>query len=526
MKRLVALPVVLPAGRRVTLPAAPRVALSATLSGALSWVRTPPLMHDVRFASISRAWSWLDRDAIVAHAGCAPDAWLASVGWRALTVRVLPAALCMCVATGCATAPGSEGPRVASQTADDAASTDAPGRATEEPPLAAVVRSAVVYPVDAAVGDALAEPLQFVGFAAWPGLFHVLSCVYQNDRVVVVDERCIPIAPGRATIHIYSPTAGHVALWGRSADGAPLLSMEPRRYESFGVATYFVPPAEAQPAVTLGMGAEAMQAHQDAMTALGAERHRRGEPQEPSCWYSTDRGLVCDRMDETVFSASARPFIDEPAPAWRQLLEQMLRARAVPRPLDASSPARLSLIGAVYARVHGCDVLEQLDTIGNRDGVFAPILWLGGDELLMVCAAQRGRAAAQVVRVEGLRVTARHVFPSPPRNACQAQSLVALPDGDFVVYSLCGTRADEARGHEHPRLTRFSRDFTVRWTWVGGPGEHASHSIQRRADGSFRILGHINPLDRSDAVGWQATVSATGQLLERAVGGSYTYDAE
>lgn len=430
------------------------------------------------------------------------------------------ALVALCV-TGCAsqqTAPASA-PAPALQTAV-AAGSEAPASSTAAVAPSPPVGPADVYTVDVAMRDALSSPLEFVGHTAWPGLFQVLACVYRNQRVEVVDERCLPVTRGRATIHIYSPTEGYVALWGRSADGSSLLSMQPRRYESFGVGSYPVAPRGIEPRIRLGMSSGDMKAYLEAMVALGAARHRAGQPQEPRCWYSTDRGLECDRMDGATFSASAQPFIDDPPPEWRQLLQQILEARSVPRPLDTSSPERIAEQGAVYGRVHSCDALGGLETIGNTEGLFVPILLTGENELTMVCALRRGgRDVAQVVRVEGLRITHRKRFAAPRNNNCHAESLVEVTPAEYVMYSQCGTRADHAQGQMHPRLTRFSRDGTVRWVWVGGPGEYPSRRMQRRPDGSFYMEGHVNPADRRDAIRWQATVSAGGDLISRQAGG-------
>ena len=402
-------------------------------------------------------------------------------------------------------------------------STRAGGDAEGPAPLPAT-REAPVYTVTEALDDVLSGPLEFVGHFASPGLFQVLACAYRNDKVLVIDERCLPDARGRMTLHIYAPDVGRLVLWGRTADGAPLQSMSPSSYESFGVASYPPAPVGVEPAIRIGMSAVEMREHQEAMRTLGSERRRQGIPQEPACWHSSDQAPQCDRPNGSDFAASAASFVASPPSAWAQLLETMMNARRVARPVDASSPERLREIAPVYGRVHSCDVLERIENIGNTEGLFAPILSTGRNELMMVCAARRGgREVARVVRTSGREIVWSQIFEGPRGHACQARGLVEITPGEYALYSECGTRTDQARGHEHPRLTRFARDGSIRWTWVGGAGEHAYESAQRLGDGSFVLRGHLNPQDRSDAIAWRVRIGATGELLEREAGGPYVY---
>ncbi len=88
------------------------------------------------------------------------------------------------------------------------------------------------YTPNEAIADALSSPLHFVGKGKLYGYDTISSCLYRNDKVLVLHGYCIsPEAPA-ADVQIYSPARGQVvAVHAESLnDATPISLTNPKTY--------------------------------------------------------------------------------------------------------------------------------------------------------------------------------------------------------------------------------------------------------------------------------------------------------
>ena len=90
----------------------------------------------------------------------------------------------------------------------------------------------VAYTPNEAIADALSSPLHFVGKGKLYGYDTISSCLYRNDKVLVLHGYCIsPEAPA-ADIQIYSPARGQVVAMHAESynDATPISLANPKSY--------------------------------------------------------------------------------------------------------------------------------------------------------------------------------------------------------------------------------------------------------------------------------------------------------
>ena len=114
----------------------------------------------------------------------------------------------------------------------------APVRQSVAPAVkSAPARGDGLYPLDAALQDALAGPWEHLGTGPWHGNARAHACAYRNDRVIVVNVYCTSKEPQAFRLDVYSPTRGWVRIYAEAK--VPVSTVRRRDYFSFT--------AEAQP---------------------------------------------------------------------------------------------------------------------------------------------------------------------------------------------------------------------------------------------------------------------------------------
>jgi hypothetical protein len=86
---------------------------------------------------------------------------------------------------------------------------------------------ALYAPADA-IADASAGRLEHIGTGVWPGIFQIPSCVYRNDRVIVVDVYCTLKEINSFSIIVFHPTRGRVKVYAEAR--APISTLERHQY--------------------------------------------------------------------------------------------------------------------------------------------------------------------------------------------------------------------------------------------------------------------------------------------------------
>jgi hypothetical protein len=107
-------------------------------------------------------------------------------------------------------------------------------------PMAVAPAEEGLYSADAALRDVLSGELEYVGTGHWPGIARLWTCVFHNDRVIVVDVYCSVSDSHAVRIDVLSPQRGYVRIYAE-ADG-PISVRDRALYFSFNVASE--PPAE------------------------------------------------------------------------------------------------------------------------------------------------------------------------------------------------------------------------------------------------------------------------------------------
>ena len=126
-----------------------------------------------------------------------------------------------------------------------------------------------------ALADVAAAPLQHVGTTVWPGIFEIPSCVYRNDRVVVVDVYCTTNEMNSASLLVLHPKRGRVRVYAE--DRSPISTIARGGYLHWKLESEEPPPAgKIQPPLALGMN----------LAELVAYEKRRYDLSPPACWVS------------------------------------------------------------------------------------------------------------------------------------------------------------------------------------------------------------------------------------------------
>lgn len=87
------------------------------------------------------------------------------------------------------------------------------------------------YLPEEAIADVLASPLTYVGSGPWFGMFRLDSCLYRNDRVLVVNVYCTKKEQNAARIDVFSPTRGRVMIYAEAKK--PISGIKRAQYLTF-----------------------------------------------------------------------------------------------------------------------------------------------------------------------------------------------------------------------------------------------------------------------------------------------------
>lgn len=391
-----------------------------------------------------------------------------------------------------------------------AAAAPAPKPAEPSPPAAA----APYLPAEA-VADARAGALEIVGVGAWPGLFRRLTCVYRNERVFVVDERCSePREPSALTVLVLSPTRGRATIFADA--GGPIGRARRPGYKSFGAAS--TAPRPPPGSLDLAASYEELVAYEaDAPGAVRATCSAGTQRPEGFC----SKGTLVSAAE---YAASVGPFLSSPPDGWFELVGALVklrvRAHASIRPAALPLP-RLVAWGASWARDLDVTVDEgNLKRVGNQYGRTASMALTADGGVLMAGTTTSGGATVPgVVRADANG--AKRWFKAFPERGFvthEIAAVAALPDGALVL----------SPGYPDPgwkptaRLLRLDVNGNVRWQWFGrGKDRHRIPQVvtaQPTPKGTILLRGYIQLVADGDVHGWTAELDGKGKTLREEVG--------
>ena len=170
---------------------------------------------------------------------------------------------------------------------------------------------------DEALKDALSSPLEYVGAAVWPGRYKIPSCVYRNDKVLVVNSYCIRKEQHSISIAVLHPERGSAGFYaeGRNDDRITQLTRDDYTQWKFGASDPF-------PGLSLTMSME------DLLNYEG----RRGKFAKGGCVagmvLGNDRNASCGLKSPDVeqwWEGYYRPILKQPPPEWFTLVKELQR---------------------------------------------------------------------------------------------------------------------------------------------------------------------------------------------------------
>lgn len=178
-----------------------------------------------------------------------------------------------------------------------------------------VVSRKPLYPPDEALKDALSSPLEYVGAAVWPDRYKIPSCVYRNDKVLVVNSYCIRKEQHSISIAVLHPERGSAGFYaeGRNDDRITQLTRDDYTQWKFGASDPF-------PGLTLTMS----------MDELLKYEGRRGKFAKGGCVagmvLGNDRNASCGLKSPEVeqwWEGYYRPILKQPPPEWFTLVKEL-----------------------------------------------------------------------------------------------------------------------------------------------------------------------------------------------------------
>lgn len=194
----------------------------------------------------------------------------------------------------------------------------APTPPAPTPPPAAKVE---MYALDEAIGDALAEPLTYVGTGDWFGVVRNKTCAYRNSRVIVVNVYCTTKEMTSFSAVVLSPKKGRAYFYAEAK--APVSGVTRDKYFTFK--------GETSPVVVdAKLGALALDMSYPDLRAWDEKRYHH---YIPGCFGGTEMGQPqsgCSKeLDAHAGEWAARngKFFDAPPPEWYRLVKE-LRGRA------------------------------------------------------------------------------------------------------------------------------------------------------------------------------------------------------
>jgi hypothetical protein len=350
----------------------------------------------------------------------------------------------------------------------------------------------------------LSGPLRLVGKGAWHGLSGSLSCVYRNDRVLVVDEYCRQREMNAFGVIIVSPTRGRVSIFVEGK--APISKLERRDYLTFTGRSEILDPRRS---LSLEMSVEDL-----------SQYHAFAGRFAPFCDVALRQGQKRGGCIKPLvplypaYEAQNLGFITAPPPTWTSFVRSLIELR---RRLPASMNDQNRFAwGEAHAIAEEIVLYRyHMGAANNQEGRFAPVVKANDGGLLLI--GTRARRSI-VLRMDPLgHVLWQRELATRGCRESEGGSAVATPDGGFILFILAYIEAN--RG-PRTRLVKLDGKGQVVWDWQGrgngGRDTPLATSLKLTASGSIELTGHVYVSSSPDprlAREWRAEVDAHGKLL-------------
>lgn len=199
---------------------------------------------------------------------------------------------------------------------------------------------------------------------------------------------------------------------------------------------------------------------------------------------------------------------------------------AAVRPDGAVDAARQAL-GERYAQATGIKLYSHhRKHLGNRDGVFAPMIATGDGGVVVIgthVTPRRGRAGISLAVAARIDATGAEVWRRDFAMKGFAESeggSAALVDGGVALFVL--EYVNPAWGAV-TRVVKLDDAGAVQWDWLGrgkgGPDTPFADVLQYTVAGTIAINGHIYLAKGAPARDWRGELDAAGALIRDEVGG-------
>jgi hypothetical protein len=172
-----------------------------------------------------------------------------------------------------------------------------------------------LYPPDEALADALASPLKHLGTGVWPGRYKIPSCVYRNEKVLVLDSFCTIREMNPTTVWIFHPERG-IAIFSATGDRGALVSQVKRnQYEQWTFASL-----DPYPGMDLTFGFEELTDWEKRRSVFS-----RGSCSAALVTTSPTRATCSFKTPEIEewWQGYYRPMLDEAPTGWYELIKRL-----------------------------------------------------------------------------------------------------------------------------------------------------------------------------------------------------------
>jgi hypothetical protein len=194
-----------------------------------------------------------------------------------------------------------------------------------------------LYTADEALHDALSSPWEYLGTGRWPGINRMFTCVFRNERVLVVNVYCGKTDARAFRVDVYSPERGRVSIYAEAS--GPILARMRQQYFTFMAESEPPPGPEANmPPLELTMSFAELRAYDE-------QRYRA---YLPTCFagqqHEHERGACMGPLAErgTEWASQNRAFLDRANGDWYRVVREMrvLATRYGKDPKSRSRDAR------------------------------------------------------------------------------------------------------------------------------------------------------------------------------------------
>jgi hypothetical protein len=182
--------------------------------------------------------------------------------------------------------------------------------------LAGAPLSPALYTPAEAVADVLSSPLEYVGRGPWFGMARWESCLYRNQRVLVVDVYCSRAWPEAFSVRVFSANRGRANFYLESE--TPATELDRDRYDpsSWKIEVEPPPSRDALPIrVHLDMSFDELRDYEEGRYQLYL----------PACYTAGGSARCHSDLSSAreAWAAATETFWKEPGQAWQQLIARM-----------------------------------------------------------------------------------------------------------------------------------------------------------------------------------------------------------